>query len=122
MLIFSSDCQCDNWGSIHPQCNSTGDCECKDNITGSKCSECEPLHYNSSVDGCSPCDCDPVGSLHETCNNQTGQCQCKSHVTGRRCDTCEIGYFNLTENGCEGMNNTSLLPYSGFFFDQDFYY
>lgn len=100
--MFSSDCQCNEWGSDNPQCNSVGDCECKPNITGFKCTECVPHHYNSSEDGCGPCDCDPVGSYNQTCDSDTGQCNCRSNVGGRQCDICEIGYFNLGENGCEG--------------------
>ena len=52
------------------------------------------LHYSLTffVDFFSGCECHPVGSLGQTCNQTTGQCPCKDGVTGLTCNMCSKGY------------------------------
>ena len=64
-----------------------GQCPCKRNAAGQKCDSCKPGFFSLSEDnpdGCSPCDCDPVGvrAGDITCDPTTGQCNCKSNVRG----------------------------------------
>ena len=40
-----SECNCNQMGSIHDRCNSTGFCQCKDGATGVKCDDCLPGYY-----------------------------------------------------------------------------
>ena len=49
-------------------------------VDGLQCEECKPLHYGFSPTGCSPCDCDPTGSLNMQCDLLTGKCDCYEKV------------------------------------------
>uniref|UniRef100_A0A8C6U5A9 Netrin g2a n=1 Tax=Neogobius melanostomus TaxID=47308 RepID=A0A8C6U5A9_9GOBI len=77
---------------------------CKHNTRGTNCHLCRQGFYRkpsvplSSVDACTECQCDSVGSLSAVCS-QSGLCPCKSGATGRRCDSCLRG-FNRRETGC----------------------
>ena len=105
IFLIHTACNCSSIGtdSNNRQCDSMGYCNCLPNVTGSKCDQCAPLHYNLSSTGCEPCDCDPDGSMEEHgCDVITGQCMCKENVTERRCDMCADGYFDF-EAGCIGM-------------------
>ena len=102
-IFLSLDCGCDPDGRSDAQCYSNGTCPCLPNVTGPKCTECAPLHYNFGSDtGCYSCDCDPVGSTGEDCDVTTGQCSCKANVIGRRCDQCDAGFYDLGIDGCKG--------------------
>lgn len=47
----------------------TGQCPCLPNVIGPKCEECEINHWKiASGTGCEPCNCDPIGSNAEQCN------------------------------------------------------
>ena len=35
------DCDCNNQGSTSKECNSSGNCFCKLNVIGSKCTNCK---------------------------------------------------------------------------------
>jgi len=61
---------CDFLGSQSRVCNSTtGQCPCLPNVIGLTCDECKPNHWKiASGNGCEPCNCDPVGSVSEQCN------------------------------------------------------
>jgi len=52
-----------------------------------------------SGQGCSPCDCDPVGSYFKQCDSRSGKCRCKVGVTGQKCDMCVEGYYGLVSKG-----------------------
>ena len=65
-------------------------------------------------EGCSPCDCDPTGTLHGDtqpvdqlpCNQNNGTCTCLSNRIGRRCDSCEATFYLSVEagGGCLSCN------------------
>uniref|UniRef100_A0A1I8H8U3 Laminin subunit beta-1 n=1 Tax=Macrostomum lignano TaxID=282301 RepID=A0A1I8H8U3_9PLAT len=81
---------------------SSGQCSCLPNVEGTNCDACKPNHYNlTSGTGCTPCDCDPDGSINDMCNVITGQCLCKSNRGGRRCDQCLDLHFGDPTKGCQ---------------------
>ena len=45
-LIFCSECECNEDGSVDERCDDEGKCSCKSNVIGDKCSECQPDHYD----------------------------------------------------------------------------
>ena len=61
----------------------------------------EGLYRNpANGGGCTPCDCNPMGTLSAVCDQDTGQCECitsevNTGIGGRRCDTCLPGFYNL---------------------------
>lgn len=61
---------CDFLGSESTVCNHTnGQCPCLPNVIGLSCDACKPNHWKiASGNGCESCNCDPVGSLSEQCN------------------------------------------------------
>ncbi|KAI8788951.1 laminin subunit alpha [Biomphalaria glabrata] len=92
---------------------SPGQCFCKANVMGPKCSECKPGFYNlqqSNSEGCSNCNCYTSGTVGNStlCTpDNIGQCNCKANVDGRACDRCKDGFYNLTSDnllGCTPCN------------------
>ena len=83
---------------------SSGQCACKRNVIGVKCTNCKPGYYGLNTlnpDGCSLCNCNSLGSdLTTTCHPSTGQCQCKPKYEGRTCNTCINGYYGPTCQAC----------------------
>ncbi|EDV23363.1 uncharacterized protein TRIADDRAFT_27868 [Trichoplax adhaerens] len=82
----------------YPQMNS-GDCFCKQYVTGSKCDRCAIGFDGFPI--CSPCRCNPFGSVNSTC--QSTNCQCKPNVQGSGCRQCKPGTYGLDNNdpvGC----------------------
>lgn len=82
-------CQCHPEGSVKDVAaiaicdRTTGVCQCLPYVTGRNCDRCENGYYNiQSGTGCQPCNCDPIGSLNQTCHVRTGQCYCRQGVTG----------------------------------------
>lgn len=94
----------------------TGDClKCLFGTTGRHCELCLPgyrRNFKQSNDtgspngtliparGCSPCYCEPMGTLANygpegigVCNPETGQCPCKPGVGGQRCEECYPGFY-----------------------------
>jgi len=45
-------CNCHQNGSSSLQCLETGDCTCKDTVTGTKCTDCRHGFFHFSADGC----------------------------------------------------------------------
>lgn len=90
-------CTCDILGTRNNSgCNMhTGECTCKDLVTGKDCNQCLPETYglSDSYEGCHHCDCDAGGSLDNTCDVISGQCRCRPHMTGRTCSTPKQNYF-----------------------------
>lgn len=69
-IILFAECVCDLLGSTSKVCNhTTGQCSCHPNVIGLSCDKCELNHWKiASGNGCEACNCDPVGSLSEQCN------------------------------------------------------
>ncbi|XP_043271259.1 laminin subunit alpha-1 [Venturia canescens] len=94
-------CDCEI-GAVDKVCDSvTGNCVCAKGVVGDRCDECELHHYGLSINGCSGCKCDALGSTSMACHIVSGQCPCKPNVTGRECHQCEVGYWGIaTGAGC----------------------
>jgi laminin alpha 1/2 len=60
--------------------------------------------YGNVTALCTPCDCHPVGSKSNICDQQTGLCECRKGVDGFHCDTCQNLHYGLSEDGCKGRN------------------
>lgn len=93
-------CGCNNAGTVNNlgSCHiSSGQCSCKPNVIGVKCTNCKPGYYGLNTFnplGCSPCNCNSLGSNNfDTCHPITGQCSCKEKYEGRACDRCRSGTF-----------------------------
>lgn len=56
--------------------------------------EWKSVHDNISV-LFAACECDPLGSLSELCDQVSGQCTCRSKVTGRQCSCCQNGFWGF---------------------------
>lgn len=83
---------------------TTGQCNCKENVMGLKCDQCITGTTQLSAlnpEGCSSCDCNTNGSLSSTCDAITGACECKPGVEGIPCDKCLDGYFGFSDEGCQ---------------------
>jgi laminin, gamma 1 len=80
----------------------SGNCDCKVNVVGKNCNECQKGFWNiASGEGCQSCKCDPVGSFDSSCDTYTGQCMCKPGITGLRCDKCEAYQYGFSSEGCK---------------------
>uniref|UniRef100_A0A8C1I0U8 Agrin n=1 Tax=Cyprinus carpio carpio TaxID=630221 RepID=A0A8C1I0U8_CYPCA len=93
-----SVCQCNHYGSYGGTCDpSTGQCSCKPGVGGLKCDRCEPGFWNfrgivtENMSGCTPCNCDGVGSVRDDCEQMSGLCSCKPGVKGMKCNVCPDG-------------------------------
>uniref|UniRef100_A0A1I8I3Q4 Laminin EGF-like domain-containing protein n=1 Tax=Macrostomum lignano TaxID=282301 RepID=A0A1I8I3Q4_9PLAT len=92
-------CACDRNGTV--KCNRrTGECLCRQGVSGARCSECEPDRWGfGSAGGCRDCGCGNA-SLSSQCDRDTGLCQCRPGVTGDKCDRCLPGYYGYGPDGC----------------------
>ena len=45
ILKFFSACGCSSSGSSMTSCNAIGECTCKSNVVGTKCTACEPDYF-----------------------------------------------------------------------------
>ncbi|NXT81584.1 LAMC3 protein, partial [Zapornia atra] len=104
-------CHCHPAGSLQPQCDSSGTCLCKANVTGWKCERCKDGYHSLSEGGCRPCTCDPVGSV-STCDPNTGHCTCKERVEGHLCNRCQPGWFNLHPHNPAGCTSCFCYGHS----------
>ncbi|XP_052397370.1 agrin isoform X3 [Carassius gibelio] len=102
-----SVCQCNHYGSYGGTCDpSTKQCSCKPGVGGLKCDRCEPGFWNfrgivtENMSGCTPCNCDEVGSVRDDCEQMSGLCSCKSGVKGMKCNVCPDG-SKMEANGCD---------------------
>ncbi|KFQ92965.1 Laminin subunit gamma-3, partial [Nipponia nippon] len=98
-------------GSLQPQCDSSGTCLCKANVTGWKCERCKDGYHSLSEGGCRPCACDPAGSVG-TCDPNTGHCTCKERVEGHLCNRCQPGWFNLQPHNPAGCTSCFCYGHS----------
>ncbi|KAJ8360757.1 hypothetical protein SKAU_G00172820 [Synaphobranchus kaupii] len=93
-----STCLCNPYGSYGGTCDPTsGQCSCKPGVGGQKCDRCEPGFWNfrgivtESTSGCTPCNCDALGSVRDDCEQMSGLCSCKTGVKGVKCNVCPDG-------------------------------
>ncbi|KAJ7407545.1 Laminin subunit gamma-3 [Pitangus sulphuratus] len=98
-------------GSLQPQCDNSGTCLCKANVTGWKCERCKDGYHSLSEGGCRPCICDPAGSVG-TCDPNTGHCTCKERVEGHLCNKCQPGWFNLQPHNPIGCTSCFCYGHS----------
>ncbi|XP_017600902.1 PREDICTED: laminin subunit gamma-3, partial [Corvus brachyrhynchos] len=104
-------CHCHPAGSLQPQCDNSGTCLCKANVTGWKCERCKDGYHSLSEGGCRPCTCDPAGSVG-TCDPNTGHCTCKERVEGHLCNRCQPGWFNLQPHNPVGCTSCFCYGHS----------
>ncbi|KAM7033792.1 laminin subunit gamma-3 isoform 1-T1 [Acridotheres tristis] len=104
-------CHCHPAGSLQPQCDNSGTCVCKANVTGWKCERCKDGYHSLSEGGCRPCTCDPAGSVG-TCDPNTGHCTCKERVEGHLCNRCQPGWFNLQPHNPIGCSSCFCYGHS----------
>uniref|UniRef100_A0A8C3UVT0 Laminin subunit gamma 3 n=1 Tax=Catharus ustulatus TaxID=91951 RepID=A0A8C3UVT0_CATUS len=104
-------CHCHPAGSLKPQCDNSGTCVCKANVTGWKCERCKDGYHSLSEGGCRPCTCDPAGSVG-TCDPNTGHCTCKERVEGHLCNRCQPGWFNLQPHNPIGCTSCFCYGHS----------
>ncbi|NXK28940.1 LAMC3 protein, partial [Arenaria interpres] len=104
-------CHCHPAGSLQPQCDSSGTCLCKANVTGWKCERCKDGYHSLSEGGCRPCACDPAGSVG-ICDPNTGHCTCKERVEGHLCNRCQPGWFNLQPHNPAGCTSCFCYGHS----------
>ncbi|PKU36397.1 laminin subunit gamma-3 [Limosa lapponica baueri] len=104
-------CHCHPAGSLQPQCDSSGTCLCKANVTGWKCERCKDGYHSLSEGGCRPCACDPAGSVG-ICDPNTGHCTCKERVEGHLCNRCQPGWFNLQPQNPAGCTSCFCYGHS----------
>lgn len=52
------------------------------------------------MSGCTPCNCDPTGSVRDDCEQMSGLCSCKTGVKGMKCNVCPDG-SKMGMNGCD---------------------
>ncbi|XP_015765926.1 PREDICTED: laminin subunit gamma-1-like [Acropora digitifera] len=63
--------------------------------------------------GCSPCECNPAGSMNLVCNKSTGECPCKVNSLDTKCNRCPPDFYGLEANHpkgclkCQCSNKTS---------------
>ncbi|XP_048757989.2 laminin subunit alpha-2-like isoform X2 [Ostrea edulis] len=98
------DCRCNDHGTNQTDtCDDvTGVCNCLPNVTGSRCNTCKENFWGLATgNGCSPCECDRLGSVYLQCDQRTGQCTCKTGVDGQHCNQCRKGYYGFSISGCK---------------------
>uniref|UniRef100_A0A8C3UFV7 Agrin n=1 Tax=Catharus ustulatus TaxID=91951 RepID=A0A8C3UFV7_CATUS len=110
-----STCQCNPYGSYGGSCEpGSGQCSCKPGVGGLKCDRCEPGFWNfrgivtDGRSGCTPCGCDPAGSVRDDCEQMTGLCSCRTGVTGMKCTQCPNG----STPGASGCQEDPSAPRS----------
>ncbi|KAF4078101.1 hypothetical protein AMELA_G00195500 [Ameiurus melas] len=123
-----SKCHCNQYGSYVGMCDpSTGQCSCKPGVGGLKCDRCEPGFWNfrgivtEKASGCTPCNCDAVGSVRDDCEQMTGLCSCSQTSCAEL--QCLYGASCVEVNGqvhcecpspdCNQMNKTKVCGTDG---------
>ncbi|XP_014427659.2 laminin subunit beta-4 isoform X1 [Pelodiscus sinensis] len=111
---------------------SGGVCDdCQHNTMGQHCDQCKPFFYQdplrtiSDPRACTPCNCDPDGTLNnglcESCTDRSlrtiaGRCLCKKNVEGVRCDTCKPSYYGLSSSDPLGCQPCTCNPFGSLSF------
>ncbi|CAB3365946.1 Hypothetical predicted protein [Cloeon dipterum] len=113
-----STCNCNKLGSYsEDQCDEdSGQCDCRPGVGGEKCDRCEAgywglLKLSEGYLGCIHCQCSPLGSVRDDCEQMTGRCVCRPGVTGQRCTDCAPGLV-LGINGCAKPDPFAAKPSS----------
>ncbi|XP_075059154.1 laminin subunit alpha-2 isoform X2 [Mixophyes fleayi] len=104
--------------NIHGEYIGGGVCiDCTENTAGVNCETCRNRFYRpqwlspAHSKPCRPCDCDPVGSLHDVCVKDSkeatedllpGSCYCKPGYGGEKCNQCDLGYTGFPN--CQQCN------------------
>ncbi|XP_022089419.1 laminin subunit alpha-like isoform X2 [Acanthaster planci] len=95
-LVGCAECNCDDRGIVDGNfnCNQdSGQCNCKANIGGRQCDQCQPGFHRYPF--CESCFCDVSGTEEGICNQATAECLCKENVEGVQCNQCKPGTFYL---------------------------
>ena len=109
-------------GSEDETCDDSGQCNCKCNVKGEKCGECNSEYYsfpdchgtkiifisnyflNTNINSnFLACECNVKGAVDDFCDD-AGKCSCKPMYGGDKCDQCDAGYYGFPE--CQGNYNT----------------
>ena len=108
------DCGCNEYGSNSNSCNSGGECDCKKNVSGTKCTHCStdffgfPNCKGKILFGCIyghpftdsnvlACNCNINGAISTSCDTN-GVCQCTENAIGDKCEYCkETGYYPVPD-------------------------
>ncbi|CAM4504786.1 unnamed protein product [Lepidochelys olivacea] len=95
-------CGCHKAGATSSACNPLGgQCSCKPNVIGRRCSRCQTGYYGFPF--CKSCNCG-----RRLCDDITGQCICPPQTVKPKCEACERQFFNYHPLvGCEACNCSS---------------
>lgn len=90
-------CDCDPSGSTAELCDqTTGQCPCRDGVTGRRCGKCYPGYYGFPL--CRRCQCNRLADI---CDPITGDClDCREHSTGPNCERQE----RILRSNCFNQN------------------
>uniref|UniRef100_A0A674B6M8 Laminin, alpha 2 n=1 Tax=Salmo trutta TaxID=8032 RepID=A0A674B6M8_SALTR len=77
--------KCDTFRSKSFDCNKSAQYQCQTGVTGPKCDQCAPGHFNFQEGGCTPCQCAHVGNNSD---GNAGKCICPPNTVWERCDKC----------------------------------
>ncbi|KAE8598578.1 hypothetical protein XENTR_v10016864 [Xenopus tropicalis] len=107
LVVFYNDgalpCNCNLEGATNPTCSPYGgQCSCRANIIGRRCSRCATGYYG--FPHCRSCNC---GS--RLCDEVTGKCICPPQTLKPKCEICDqqsFSYHPLV--GCEGCNCSTV--------------
>ncbi|XP_077545401.1 agrin-like isoform X2 [Haemaphysalis longicornis] len=106
-----SVCNCNRLGSLAATCDAlSSQCTCKPGVGGLRCDRCLPGYWGlhriaDGVNGCSPCQCSPLGSVRDDCEQMTGRCVCKHGVQGMKCTECTDPGAHLGNQGCSSSSS-----------------
>ena len=108
-------------------CNESGNCNCKCDVVGAKCTKCELGHHGfpkcygrqsfqnvkcehvpsnevhnflleTKALKLAACNCSATGSVSSMCDD-TGKCTCKTGYSGNKCSECKSGYYKDDASG-----------------------
>ena len=79
-------------GSLDMACGADGTCNCRCNVKGPFCDECNAEFY--SFPDCYECGCSHHGAVNDFCDDN-GVCTCKYGFGGDKCDECANGLYGF---------------------------
>ncbi|KJH49983.1 laminin EGF-like protein [Dictyocaulus viviparus] len=106
-------CNCDQIGSDGEACDlHSGQCVCKQGVTGVKCDRCQPNHYGLDENGCKECKACPAPG--QVCDPITGECVCPPNTVGAMCENCTENAWDYHPlNGCKLCDCSSVGSNNG---------